>query len=109
MLENGHSSLGSKNTCQAEKLPANRCNACDLQMIIILFAPSFTAANATLTFELRGNASAIGREAWKATGDSNMPAWETNLEATQIRVMVDYSLHSAVKVNETLPTDAPQL
>ncbi len=75
---------------------------CGMQMLIVLFAPTFSAELATLTVDLRGNASSIGRQAWGARGDLDLPAWKVDPSATQIRVLADYSMRSAVKLNETL-------
>ena len=73
-----------------------------LQLLIILFAPAFRATNATLSVELKGNATAAGRQAWESLGQTGAASSRQDPFAVPIRSVVDYSKRSGGQVSEPL-------
>lgn len=73
-----------------------------VQVLIILFSPSFSSFNKSITITLSGLASQDTVGVWGPSDAKNGTAWLSPPNSSQIRVMTDYSLKSAQPINKGL-------
>lgn len=79
-----------------------------MQVLVILFAPQHSSPNATVGITLSGLASPDSVSVWGSSNVTNGTGWLAPPSSTQIRVLADYSMHSAQPDNFKLQPLQPQ-